>query len=68
MTTSHDPSLVSDELVALTRDLGRTDRDLVILAEGNTSQRLPDGRLVVKASGARMRCCPPPLERRTPRP
>ncbi len=31
------------------------DRDLVILAEGNTSQLLDDGRLVVKASGSRMR-------------
>ena len=27
----------------------------MILAEGNTSQRLPDGRLVVKASGSNMR-------------
>jgi rhamnose utilization protein RhaD (predicted bifunctional aldolase and dehydrogenase) len=32
-----------------------TARDLVILAEGNTSQRLPDGRVVVKASGSNMR-------------
>ena len=55
MSTTHDPALVSEDLVALTRDLGRPERDLVILAEGNTSQRLPDGRLVVKASGARMR-------------
>jgi rhamnose utilization protein RhaD (predicted bifunctional aldolase and dehydrogenase) len=53
--TSHDPALVSDELLALTRALGRPERELVILAEGNTSQRLDDGRLVVKASGARMR-------------
>lgn len=53
--TSHDPALVSAELVELTRDLGRPERDLVILAEGNTSQRLDDGRVVVKASGARMR-------------
>ena len=55
MTTRHEPELVSAELVALTRELGRPERDLVILAEGNTSQRLDDGRLVVKASGARMR-------------
>ena len=55
MTTLHLPELVSEELLALTRDLGRPDRDLVILAEGNTSQRLADGRVVVKASGARMR-------------
>ena len=43
--------LVSPELVALTL-LGEPDRDLVILAEGNTSELLDDGRLVVKASGA----------------
>ena len=55
MTTRHQPELVSPELLALTRELGRPERDLVILAEGNTSQRLADGRLVVKASGARMR-------------
>lgn len=55
MTTTHQPELVSPELVALTRDLGQPERDLVILAEGNTSQLLADGRLVVKASGARMR-------------
>ena len=54
-STRHEPGLVTPELLALTRDLGRTERDLVILAEGNTSQRLDDGRLVVKASGARMR-------------
>ena len=55
MTTRHEPELVSAELLELTRDLGRVERDLVILAEGNTSQRLEDGRVVVKASGARMR-------------
>jgi rhamnose utilization protein RhaD (predicted bifunctional aldolase and dehydrogenase) len=50
-----DPGLVGPDLVALTRALGERDRDLVILAEGNTSQRLPDGRVVVKASGSSMR-------------
>lgn len=55
MTTRHQPELVGSELLALTRELGRPERDLVILAEGNTSQLLDDGRLVVKASGARMR-------------
>lgn len=55
MTTTHEPGLVSPDLLALTRSLGRPDRDLVILAEGNTSQLLDDGRLVVKASGSRMR-------------
>jgi ribulose-5-phosphate 4-epimerase/fuculose-1-phosphate aldolase len=55
MTADHKPELVSPALLALTRSLGERDRDLVILAEGNTSQLLDDGRLVVKASGARMR-------------
>ena len=55
MTAEHRPDLVDDELVALTRALGRPERDLAILAEGNTSRLLDDGRLVVKASGARMR-------------
>jgi rhamnose utilization protein RhaD (predicted bifunctional aldolase and dehydrogenase) len=50
-----DPGLVGPDLVELTRALGERDRDLVILAEGNTSQRLPDGRVVVKASGSSMR-------------
>lgn len=55
MSVEHRPDLVGEDLLALTRTLGRPERDLVILAEGNTSERLTDGRLVVKASGARMR-------------
>ncbi len=55
MTAVWDPGLVGEELVTLTRSLGERSRDLVILAEGNTSQRLPDGRVVVKASGSNMR-------------
>lgn len=54
MTATWDPSLVSPDLVTLTRDLGDPARDLVILAEGNTSQLLDDGRVVVKASGCNM--------------
>ena len=54
MSALHAPELVTQELLALTRSLGREDRDLVILAEGNTSERLDDGRVVVKASGSRM--------------
>ncbi len=54
MTATFAPELVSDELVELTRSLGRPERDLVILAEGNTSELLDDGRLVVKASGSNM--------------
>jgi len=55
MTARHEPHLVSPELLGLTRSLGAVERDLAILAEGNTSQLLDDGRIVVKASGARMR-------------
>jgi rhamnose utilization protein RhaD (predicted bifunctional aldolase and dehydrogenase) len=55
MTAVWDPDLVGAELVALTRSLGDPPRDLVVLAEGNTSQLLPDGRVVVKASGSSMR-------------
>lgn len=51
----HLPELVSDDLLGLTHRLGETERDLVILAEGNTSERLADGRVVVKASGSNMR-------------
>ncbi|MFB2585795.1 class II aldolase/adducin family protein [Herbiconiux liukaitaii] len=54
MTTTWQPELTSDELVALARSLGDPVKDLVILAEGNTSQRLGDGRIAVKASGAYM--------------
>lgn len=54
MPTTWDPALVSSELVALTRLLGEPERDLAVLAEGNTSQLLADGRLVVKASGANL--------------
>jgi rhamnose utilization protein RhaD (predicted bifunctional aldolase and dehydrogenase) len=41
-----------DRLVALSRLLGEPARNLAILAEGNTSMRMPDGRMLVKASGA----------------
>lgn len=43
------------EVVALSRTLGEPDRDLAILAEGNTSIRSGQGRMFVKASGARLR-------------
>ena len=54
MSTLWDPSLTTPELLGLTRLLGEPARDLAVLAEGNTSQRLDDGRLVVKASGANL--------------
>ena len=50
--TTWKPGLVSPALVALTTLLGEPAHDLAILAEGNTSELLEDGRLVVKASGA----------------
>lgn len=54
MSTQWDPDRISSALVDLTNTLGAVHRDLVILAEGNTSERLPDGRIAVKASGASM--------------
>ncbi|WP_035608306.1 class II aldolase/adducin family protein [Haloferula sp. BvORR071] len=39
------------ELVQLSRELGREDRHLAILGEGNTSSDLGDGSFLVKASG-----------------
>ena len=52
--TTWEPDLVSPSLVSLTRLLGEPTRDLVVLAEGNTSEVLDNRRLVVKASGAAM--------------
>lgn len=54
MPTSWDPNLVSDDLLELTQRLGEPALDLAILAEGNTSELLDDGRLVVKASGVNL--------------
>ena len=41
----------AEELVQLSRELGREDRHLAILGEGNTSCDLGDGSFLVKASG-----------------
>ena len=41
-----------DRIVALSRALGDPARDLAILAEGNTSLRTGEDRMLVKASGA----------------
>ncbi|QEO14250.1 class II aldolase [Agromyces intestinalis] len=54
MTARWEPERVAPELVELTRALGDPARDLVILAEGNTSEAFEDGTIAVKASGARM--------------
>ncbi len=54
MPTIWDPAVVSHELLALTRRLGEPGLDLVVLAEGNTSEALGGGRVVVKSSGSYM--------------
>ncbi len=41
-------------LLALSHEIGREDRGLAILAEGNTSARLSATQFAVKASGARL--------------
>lgn len=46
-----DPMTPAEELVQLSRELGREDRHLAILGEGNTSCDLGDGTFLVKASG-----------------
>jgi rhamnose utilization protein RhaD (predicted bifunctional aldolase and dehydrogenase) len=53
MSVRADPAAVPAALVDLTLRVGDPARDLVSLAEGNTSTTV-DGELVVKASGARM--------------
>lgn len=42
---------VLDELISLSRNLGRPENDYVILGEGNTSARADDDTFWVKASG-----------------
>ncbi len=39
-------------LLELSRDIGREDRQLAILGEGNTSVRLSNDQFAVKASGS----------------
>jgi rhamnose utilization protein RhaD (predicted bifunctional aldolase and dehydrogenase) len=43
-----------DTIVQLSRALGHPSRDMVILAEGNTSIRCPSDRMLIKASGAQL--------------
>ena len=45
---------VLDSLVALSRELGRPERELAILGEGNTSADAGDGTFWVKASGSQL--------------
>jgi rhamnose utilization protein RhaD (predicted bifunctional aldolase and dehydrogenase) len=49
-----DVDTVLQELIALSRELGREDRQLVILGEGNTSVDCGDGTFWVKASGSQL--------------
>ena len=51
MTSAHDLA----DLVHLSRTLGEPWRRFVILAEGNTSQRVAEDQLVVKATGRSLR-------------
>ena len=46
------PPTLRRRLLDLSRQLGREDRRLAILGEGNTSARLSDAAFLVKASGA----------------
>lgn len=43
-----------DDLLGLSHELGRAERHLAILGEGNTSTRGSDGRFLVKASGSNL--------------
>lgn len=45
---------ILEQLVAMSRALGRTERDFVILGEGNTSALCDDGTFWVKASGTQL--------------
>jgi rhamnose utilization protein RhaD (predicted bifunctional aldolase and dehydrogenase) len=51
---SIDPASVLPRLLALSHDLGREDRKLAILGEGNTSARTGEGTFLVKASGSNL--------------
>jgi len=46
--------MILHELLALSHEIGREDRGLAILGEGNTSARLGDETFLVKASGRRL--------------
>jgi rhamnose utilization protein RhaD (predicted bifunctional aldolase and dehydrogenase) len=45
---------VLDSLIALSREIGRPERELAILGEGNTSAHAGDGTFWVKASGSQL--------------
>lgn len=43
---------IQDKLIRLSREIGKEERSLAILGEGNTSAALGDGTFLVKASGS----------------
>lgn len=45
---------ILDRLIRLSHELGREDRQLAMLGEGNTSADLGDGTFLVKASGSQL--------------
>ena len=47
-----DHASIEGALLTLSRELGREDRGLAILGEGNTSARLTEETFLVKASGS----------------
>ena len=49
-----DPTSTVERLLTLSRELGREDRKLAILGEGNTSARISADTFVVKASGSNL--------------
>ncbi len=49
-----NPPSIRERLLQLSHDLGREDRKLAILGEGNTSARVSEGTFVVKASGSNL--------------
>ena len=49
-----DKQMILDQLVSMSRSLGRPERDYVILGEGNTSARIDAGSFWVKASGVQL--------------
>ncbi len=48
------PEVILQELIQLSHELGREDRQLAMLGEGNTSADIGDGTFWVKGSGAEM--------------
>jgi hypothetical protein len=47
-------NLILEQLIQLSHEVARDDRDLAMLGEGNTSADCGDGTFWVKASGAEM--------------